>query len=297
MSGYVVGRTGITRREMMAGSAVAISSLMSARLVKAQGSLKDAQLTLVRNATLRIDYGGYRFLVDPMLGDAGSYPGAPGSAHSEMRNPLVPLPDLAEDLTDADAVIVTHLHPDHWDQAAVARLSKSLPVFSQNDADAAKIREAGFSDVRVLGNDSEFNGVKLTKTGGQHGSDATIAVLGERLGQVCGVVFSHPDFRTLYLAGDTVWNAQVEEALSLHQPEVIVLNAGHALFLGFDPIIMGTTDVLLVHQAAPQAKLIAVHMEALNHCLLSRADLRSFSERNGFSEALLIPADGEMFRV
>jgi hypothetical protein len=34
---------------------------------------------------------------------------------------------------------------------------------------------------------------------------------------------------------------------------------------------MGTDDVLHVHQAAPETLLIASHMEAINHCVLTRA--------------------------
>ena len=34
-----------------------------------------------------------------------------------------------------------------------------------------------------------------------------------RLGEVSGVVFRHPEERTLYLAGDTIWNDHVAGAL------------------------------------------------------------------------------------
>jgi L-ascorbate metabolism protein UlaG (beta-lactamase superfamily) len=257
-----------------------------------QAARQQATVTQVRNATLRINYGGVRFLVDPMLNDQGTSPGFPGSANSERRNPLVPLPMPVADVTDVDAVVVTHLHSDHWDDAAKAQLRKSLPVFAQNAEDAATIREAGFTDVRVLSDASEFNGVTLARTGGQHGTDATLKAI-PALGKVCGVVFSHPSERTLYIAGDTIWNEHVEQAIARHQPEVIVLNAGKATFIGLDPIIMGEEDVRAVHRAAPKATLIASHMEAVNHCILSRAELRAFAEKEGFASSLLVPADGE----
>ncbi|MNL71777.1 hypothetical protein D3C87_1969880 [compost metagenome] len=56
---------------------------------------------------------------------------------------------------------------------------------------------------------------------------------------------------------------------------------------------MGPQDVLAVSKAAPNARLIATHMEAVNHCILSRADLRAFAEKEGFSSRLDIPRDGE----
>lgn len=253
-------------------------------------------LTQVRNATLRIDYGGVRFLVDPLLADKGAYPGFEGTANSQLRNPLVPLPTPARRLTDIDAVIVTHLHADHWDEAAKATLKKDLPVFAQNAADAVEIRGAGFTDVRVLTGTTEFRGVRLARTEGQHGTDEALSEL-PILGHVCGVVFSHPSATTLYVAGDTIWNRHVESAIAEHKPGVIVLNAGKAVVTGFAPIIMGEADVLAVHKAAPGAVLVASHMEAINHCTLSREDLRAFSDREGFASSLLIPADGESIAV
>ncbi|WP_018010565.1 MBL fold metallo-hydrolase [Sinorhizobium medicae] len=107
------------------------------------------------------------------------------------------------------------------------------------------------------------------------------------------MVFSHPSNKRLYLAGDTIWNEHVAAAISRHHPEIIVLNAGKAVFPGFPPIIMGEEDVLAVHKAAPEATLIASHMEAVNHCVLSRAALRAYSEEQGFASSLLVPADGE----
>jgi len=108
---------------------------------------------------------------------------------------------------------------------------------------------------------------------------------------------SHPAHNTLYVAGGTIWHAEVERAIASHAPDVIVLNAGMATVIGLDPIIMGPADVLAVHRAAPNAMLITSHMEAVNHCILSRADLRAFSQRDGYEQRLLIPADGETVAI
>ncbi len=142
--------------------------------------------------------------IDPMLADKGAWPGFPGTARSELRNPLVELPFSRDKIVDVDAVIVTHTHDDHWDAAAIAAIPKTLPVFAQHEADAALLRSQGFQDLRLLSADSEFAGVRLQKTtSGQHGSDRTYAVpaMAERLGEACGVVFRHPQEKTLWLVG------------------------------------------------------------------------------------------------
>ena len=253
-------------------------------------------ITQVRNATLRIDYAGSKFLIDPIFADQGTFPGFAGSASSHLNNPLVPLPMAKEGLVAVDAVIVTHLHRDHWDSAAKAAIPNDMPLFTQNADDAESIRADGFTDVRVLTETTEFNGIRLSRTNGQHGTDETLAAL-PRMGKVCGVVFKHQEYPTVYLAGDTIWNPHVAEAIAAHNPDVIIVNAGNAVIMGFDPIIMGAADVLAVHRAAPNATLIASHMEAINHCILSRQTLRDFSVQQGFAEQLVIPADGETVTV
>jgi len=255
------------------------------------------KITQIRNATLRLDYGGVRFLIDPLLGEQGAYPPFAGTPNDHLRNPLVALATPMTEILDVDAVIVTHLHADHWDAAAAELIDKDKSIFTQNAADAAKITDAGFTDTRVLGADTVFNGVTMIKTDGQHGSDEAIARLDDRLGQVCGVVFRHPDERVLYLAGDTIWNDHVAGALATHRPDVVIVNAGAALIHAVGHIIMGTEDVLAVHHAAPNARIIASHMEALNHCTLSRAELRTFAGQHGFAEVLDIPEDGVTVEV
>ena len=252
-------------------------------------------ITQIRNATQLITYAGKRFLIDPMLAPKGAYPGFPGTARADIRNPMVELPVDVNTLLDADAVVVTHTHNDHWDQTAIELIAKDKPVYVQNDQDAALLRSQGFTNLTVMDEETAFGDILIAKThGGQHGTDRAYAVpeLAERLGEACGVVFRHPDEKTLYIAGDTIWREEVAADLQQHQPDVVVVNAGYAHVIGFGPIIMGEQDVLNVHFLLPQAQIVAAHMEAINHCLLTRSALREYAEANQFSDALSIPQDG-----
>lgn len=250
----------------------------------------------VRNATLVIEYGGSRFLIDPMLAEQGAYPGLPGTVNSHLPYPTAALPVPVASLLDVDAVIVTHTHPDHWDEAARTLVPKHLPVFVQHEADRALLASQGFGDVRLL-RDAIFQGVTLRQTTGQHGSDAAIGAIGDILGEVCGVVFEHAGEDTLYLAGDTVWNAQVEDNLRRYNPQVVILNAGDARVIGLGAIIMDAQDVWQAYQAAPGATLIASHMEAVNHAVLTRRALREFAIEKSMTDRLRIPEDGEAYRL
>lgn len=258
------------------------------------------QMQQIRNATAKITYAGTTFLIDPMLAKKGTYPGFENTHRSELRNPLVDLPISAEKvIAGVDAVIVTHTHLDHWDDAAQQLLPKDLPLFVQNAADAEMIRKQGFRDVRILNDHAEFGGVKLSKTGGQHGTDQMYAMppVAEALGEAMGVVFQAPLHQTLYLVGDTIWRDDVDQALAQYNPEVIVLNAGYARLNGFEgAIIMGKDDVLRAAQAVPNATIVAVHMDAINHMTLSREELSAFVRKEGIQGQVEIPQDGALLK-
>ncbi|NGZ74810.1 MBL fold metallo-hydrolase [Saccharibacillus alkalitolerans] len=246
----------------------------------------------IRNATLVIEYAGRTFLVDPMLAEQGSYAPFPNSARQDRKNPLVGLPIPIEEIVQGiDAVIVTHLHLDHWDDAAKAALPKDVKLFAQNEGDAAAIRDNGFTNVEILTESTTFKGISLIKTYGEHGRGDIL----NRTGLVCGVVFKHPDEKTLYVAGDTVWIEAVRRTLETHKPKTIVVNAGDNRFLQGGSLVMDRSDVHEVHRAAPEAQIVCVHMEAVNHWNLSRAELRTFAEEKGMSAFVNVPEDGESY--
>ena len=249
----------------------------------------------IRNATLRLNFGGIRFLIDPYLAEKDAYSGLTGTLNSDIRNPRLELKTPMDEILSVDAVIVTHTHPDHWDDAAVRLVPKHLPLFTQHEKDAELIRSQGFTDVRVLTENTNFNGVSLIKTPGRHGAKLAVVVAHAILGDVCGVVFRHSDEKTLYVAGDTVWYEDVEANLVTYSPEVIVLNAGDARAPVLGSIIMGTEDVKKVHEAAPNAILIASHMEVVNHCVLTRNEMRAFAQASDMAECLLVPDDNQSY--
>jgi L-ascorbate metabolism protein UlaG (beta-lactamase superfamily) len=247
------------------------------------------RLTLVRHATLLIEMAGIRLLVDPMLDPAGARPPVEDSPN-QRPNPLVELPVAPERLTDGvDVVVVTHLHADHLD-ATGGRLIAGLPVLCQ-PGDEERLRAAGL-DARALDGAASVGGVALTRTGGRHGTGR----LGDSLGTVSGVVLRAEGEPTVYVAGDTVLCDEVRTVLSEHAPDVVVVNAGEARFVAGDPITMDADGVVgvarLAGEANAGAEVVAVHMEAINHCLLTRAELRARIEAEGLAGRVHVPEDG-----
>jgi L-ascorbate metabolism protein UlaG (beta-lactamase superfamily) len=236
------------------------------------------RITLVRHATLLLQLDGRRLLVDPQLDPEGARPPIEGTPNPR-RNPLVPLPVPAEDVVrGVDAVLVTHLHRDHLDETAERLLPRDVPVFCQPE-DEERLRGLGL-DARPVTGPVEWDGPAVHRTGGRHGHGA----LAERLAPVSGFVIGG-----LYLAGDTVWCDEVAAAIERHRPAVAVVNAGGARFLEGDPIVMTAADVREVAARVPT--VVAVHLEAINHCVETRADVRAGAP------GVLVPEDGETLEL
>src|SRR3954465_5357631 len=129
-------------------------------------------ITLIRNATLLVDTGGRRLIVDPSLDPAGARPPIANTA-DPRPNPLVELPRPAEEVVAGlDAVLVTHLHADHLDDTAVALLERRVPPAGRAGPLAGRgaprggpppeepvLRERGFTDVRPVAGGIDLCGI------------------------------------------------------------------------------------------------------------------------------------------
>ena len=236
------------------------------------------RVTLVRSATVVVELAGTRILVDPMLDDVGARPPIEGTAN-QVANPTVPLPWPAHEVVrDLDAVLVTHRHRDHLDSTAEELLPRDVPVFCQPEDEQA-LHELGLG-ARAVDGTLSWDGLTITRTPARHGSGR----VAELLAPVSGFVLDD-----LYLAGDTVWYEEVEATIERHRPRVAVVNAGGAEFLEGGLIVIGPDDVREVVARVPT--VIAVHMEALNHCFLERAALAAAVPE------VVIPRDGETVEV
>jgi L-ascorbate metabolism protein UlaG (beta-lactamase superfamily) len=230
------------------------------------------RLTLVRHATLVLETSLGRVIVDPMLRAAGTTPPIENTPN-QRPNPLVelPLPPAAV-VAGAELCIVTHLHSDHFDDAADEVLPRDLPILTQPEsADALAAR--GFTNISV-----EHPSIPMTR--GRHGTGA----IGEAMGAVSGWVVDG-----LYIAGDTIWCDEVGDALERHRPRAIVLNASGARFDVGDPIVMDAVDVRRV-RAATDVPIAVVHLEAINHCLEPRSAYRGIADVH-------VPGDGETIEL
>jgi len=247
------------------------------------------EIRLIRSATLRLTYAGKTFIVAPMLSAKGAF----RSFARKAPNPIVDLTmDLAAITEGLDAALITHAHPDHFDDAAKDALPKGLPVFIQR-ASLRDAKKAGFTDVRPVDGSIEWEGMTIRRTGGRHGR----GLMAIAMGTVSGFVLSARNAPTVYIAGDCVLDEDVKKAVSAFDPDVIIVNSGGAMIGGSNRILMDAAETVELAKLAPRATVVAVHMEALDHCTVTRAALRAAADAAGLGGRIVIPADGETVRA
>jgi L-ascorbate metabolism protein UlaG (beta-lactamase superfamily) len=243
-------------------------------------------IQLIRNATLRIIYGNHAFITDPYLAPKHSQEPLIGKS----RNPTMDLPFSSENvLADIEMVLISQLHPDHFDGLAQQLLTKNIQIYCQ-PGDEKQIKEAGFLNVEVIDKNVDWNGVRITRTPGQHGNENWST----QMGPVSGFIFRAENEPTVYWSGDTIWCEPVKQVILETEPEIIVTHSSGASFEAGTPIIMDGQQTIEVCRAAPGATVIAIHMETFDFDTVSRKDLRVLAEAAGIdSKQLLIPMDGE----
>ena len=244
------------------------------------------RIQLIRNATLRMTYGNRVFITDPYLAPKHSQEPLVGKS----RNPIVDLTFPAKDiLADIEMVLVSHLHPDHFDSLAQELLPKDIQIYCQ-PGDEHHIKEAGFSNVAVVDGSVDWHGVRITRTSGQHGDE----VWSPQMGSVSGFIFQAANEPTIYWTGDTIWCEAVRRVILESKPDIIITHSSGASFEAGAPIIMDGHQTIEVCRTAPNSTVISVHMETFDFDTVSRKGLRSMAEAEGIeARQLLIPADGE----
>ena len=246
-------------------------------------SVQGVKLTLIRSATLRIDYGGHTLLVDPQLDPAGARDAVPNTPNPR-RSPLGELPIPAEQVIEGvDALLVTHLHRDHFDDTARELLPRHLPLFCQ-PPDTERLHADGFTDVRPVHGDATLDDILIARTEGQHG----VGEIGAAMAPVSGFVLAAPAEPTVYIAGDTILCDEVRAAVAEYRPDYIVVNASGG------PVQRGRADRhgqrgrrRSSRSEAPDATIVAVHFETVSHSTETRADLRARALPN-----VVVPDDG-----
>lgn len=219
-------------------------------------------LTFIGTATVLVEYGGFTVLTDPNFLRRGqwAYLGY-GLASRRRTDPATTVADLPP----LDAVLLSHLHGDHFDRVARRELDRSVPVVT-TPAAARRLRRYGFDstglptwDAHVLRRGEEE--LRIEALPGVHAR----GVLGVLLPPVMGSLVTHTVAgRTtlrLYVSGDTLAGSHLDEIAERH-PDVdaAVVHLGGTRILLRTVTMDGEQGVDLLRRLRPR-RAVPVHYD------------------------------------
>jgi L-ascorbate metabolism protein UlaG (beta-lactamase superfamily) len=164
-----------------------------------------AELTFVGTATTVLRLGGFTVLTDPNFLRRGERVHLGYGLTSRRRTS--PALDVDE-LPELDAVLLSHLHGDHFDRRARAGLTRSAPVVTTPHA-SRRLTRWGF-DVAALRTWQEWElskdgeRLRVTSVPARHGPVAVHRALPPVMGSVVELVRGGVVAVRVYITGDTV---------------------------------------------------------------------------------------------
>jgi N-acyl-phosphatidylethanolamine-hydrolysing phospholipase D len=177
-------------------------------------------LTWIGHSTFLVQIDGLNLVTDPHWGDRASPVGFAGPRR------LVPPGIRFEDLPPIDAVLISHDHYDHLDEATVRRLARDhRPRFFVPLGIGKWLRARGIDDVVELDwwQESRFRHLTVVATPAQHSSGRSVNDQYRRLWASFVVV---GDTRRLFFAGDTGYWAAMKGIGALGPFDVALIPIG-----------------------------------------------------------------------
>lgn len=249
----------------------------------------------IRNATFVIETTDAHILVDPMLGEKGFMPPFTFFRYKAKRNPTVDLPYNYKSILDkVTHCLITHLHPDHIDSAGKQFLLKNnIPVIC-SFKDAKSLKKDGLNIYNSLkyGQNISFLNGNIQGIPAKHG----YGYIAGLMGNVIGFYLEFPNEPSIYISADTIYTNAIDSVLATLKPDLTVLAAGTAQFDIGKQLIMNFDDILKFVTHSPD-KVYANHLEALNHCPTTRAELKDLLINNNLADKVHIPEDGYSFQL
>lgn len=204
--------------------------------------LSQGSVYFIGTATTLIRYGGFTLLTDPNFLHAGDHIHLGyGLLSHRLTNPALEIGELPP----LDLCVLSHMHADHFDRVAAARLPKDLPIATTPQA-ARSLRRKGFhrpyglKTWESLVADKGGVRLRLTSMPGRHGPGALNALLPSVMGSLLDFQAGPGGPRVrIYISGDTLIHEALREIPRRH-PEIdlALLHLGGTRILG----IMVTMD-------------------------------------------------------
>ena len=241
-----------------------------------------SSLTFIGNATTLLRLGAFTVLTDPNFIRKGqwAYLGK-GIASKRLKDPAMRL----EELPPLDAVVLSHLHADHFDRVARDGLDRAVPIVTTTAA-VPKLESWDFTahgldtwQRHVLTRGEEE--LVLESLPGVHG----FGVMGKLMPPTMGTLIEHRvggEVRLRVLqSGDTLLGEHVEQIRDRHPDiDVALVHLGGTRVLLQTVTMDGEQGAGYVRRLGPRS-VVPVHYDDYSVMKSPLADFLAASERGG----------------
>ena len=247
--------------------------------------------TFLGTATTLLSYGGFTLLTDPNFLHRGQYAYLGKGLVSRRRTD--PALEIA-DLPPLDAVVLSHLHGDHFDRVARRGLPRSTPILTTRAA-ARRLRSWGFEqavaldtwqrhELRSPGGDV----LQVTAVPGRHARGLAAALLPPVMGSVLEFAPVADPPLSVYVTGDTLVVDDLREIPRRHPSlDVGLWHLGGTripgiLGLGMLATMDGRQGADLLELVHP-ARTVPIHYDDYGVFRSPLSDFLAEAERRGLS--------------
>jgi L-ascorbate metabolism protein UlaG (beta-lactamase superfamily) len=257
----------------------------------------------IGNATVLLRYGDLTLLTDPNFLHRGQYAYLGyGLLSRRLTEPAVDVDELPR----LDAVVLSHLHGDHWDRRARRQLDRTVPILTTpHAARRLKVvhgfhRTAGLRTWQAFTLRRDGTQVRITALPGRHAGHRVLRGL---LPPVMGSMLEFgpadgPVGLRLYISGDTlVYEGLDEIARRFPAADLAVLHLGGTRLPGGFLVTMdGAQGAELARRLDPRL-LLPVHYGDYTVMRSPLADFLAEADRIGLGDRIVHCRHGQRARV
>jgi L-ascorbate metabolism protein UlaG (beta-lactamase superfamily) len=272
-----------------------------ARMKFPDSAIPDTSAGTVRfigTATTLIRYGGFTLLTDPNFLHAGDHIHLGyGLVSERLTDPAIEI----DDLPPVDLCILSHMHADHFDRVAAARLRKDLPIITTLQA-ARDLRGKGFRQTFALRTWEFFTAMKgesrlrITSMPGRHGPGILNAMMPSVMGSLLDFDAGAGRSRVrMYISGDTLIHEALREIPKRHPDiDVALLHLGGTRILGILVTMDAKQGVEALRIIRPR-KAVPIHYDDYPVFKSPLEDFRRAVKEAGWEDKVAYLKRGETF--
>lgn len=227
--------------------------------------LTKGSIYFIGNATVLVRWAGFTFLTDPtFIHMHEKVHLGPGLYSERLTNPAMEISDLPP----LDFILLSHFHGDHFDQAAIRGLDKSIPIVTNEHA-IEELSARGFTKFEKLEKWETVSFVKgnarlnVTATPGRHGPLPVSMFMPQVMGSIIDFQNAVEDannrmFR-MYITGDTMVFDDIKDIPERYPDiDVALFHLGGTTVMGI-VVTMDAKEGMEMFRIINPKKVIPIH--------------------------------------